>query len=201
MEKSQQETDKLLIETRNAAHSRIAEARELAFERHELADELSSLAKSLQEAEDGGSTLFQDIDGLHRNLKELESVKGYVNVIHHALSLRCAQDSLLMCSALTCSTSEKASAQIQSLVASPQYQLSQTSLSDFITLQAFAEKVESTTGARLKEADLNSDLHLGRFLRDLVEKTWDDIKAIMFKYALECIRILSVLTAILQCSP
>src|SRR5258708_4345094 len=34
-------------------------------------------------------TLLQDLETLHRNLKELESVKSYVQVIHRALYLRC----------------------------------------------------------------------------------------------------------------
>jgi hypothetical protein len=42
----------------------------------------------LQDAGGGDSTLYQDIDGLHRSLKELESVKGYVGIIKHALEMR-----------------------------------------------------------------------------------------------------------------
>jgi hypothetical protein len=41
----------------------------------------------MSEAE-SGPTLLEDIETLHRNLKELESVKGYVQVIEHALKLR-----------------------------------------------------------------------------------------------------------------
>jgi hypothetical protein len=37
---------------------------------------------------DSESTLLEDIETLHRNLKELQSVKGYVQVIEHALKLR-----------------------------------------------------------------------------------------------------------------
>jgi hypothetical protein len=33
-------------------------------------------------------TLLEDIETLHRNLKELENVKSYVQVIEHALKLR-----------------------------------------------------------------------------------------------------------------
>ncbi|KAJ7823548.1 TIP-1 family-domain-containing protein [Mycena olivaceomarginata] len=39
---------------------------------------------------DSESTLLEDIETLHRNLKELQSVKGYVQVIEHALKLRFA---------------------------------------------------------------------------------------------------------------
>ena len=34
-------------------------------------------------------TLLEDLESLQRNLKELESVKSYVQVIHRALYLRC----------------------------------------------------------------------------------------------------------------
>lgn len=34
-------------------------------------------------------TILEDLETLQRNLKELESVKSYVQVIHRALSLRC----------------------------------------------------------------------------------------------------------------
>lgn len=37
---------------------------------------------------DGTPTLLEDLETLHRSLKELESVKGYVQVIEHALRLR-----------------------------------------------------------------------------------------------------------------
>jgi len=49
-----------------------------------LADQLES---SLEGAE-RKPTLLEDIESLHRSLKELESVKGYVQIIEHALQLR-----------------------------------------------------------------------------------------------------------------
>ena len=50
-----------------------------------LSDELVS---SLGEP-DSKPTLLEDLEALHRSLKELESVKGYVQVVEHALKLRC----------------------------------------------------------------------------------------------------------------
>jgi len=37
---------------------------------------------------DSRPTLLEDIETLHRSLRELESVKSYVHVIEHALKLR-----------------------------------------------------------------------------------------------------------------
>jgi RAD50-interacting protein 1 len=66
-------------------------AKELSLERHILADELSELNSQLVSVmSDGESqpTLLEDLQTLHRNLKELESVRSYVQVIRHALRLR-----------------------------------------------------------------------------------------------------------------
>lgn len=35
-----------------------------------------------------GPTLLEDVETLHRSLKELESVKGYVQIIENALKMR-----------------------------------------------------------------------------------------------------------------
>jgi len=58
--------------------------------RHELEDELSLLSVALSRSMSTGEepTLLEDIESLHRNLKELESVRGYVQIIAHALELR-----------------------------------------------------------------------------------------------------------------
>lgn len=59
--------------------------------RHSLADELSYLSQELVSSlsgSEGKPTLLEDLETLHRSLKELESVKGYVQVIEHALKLR-----------------------------------------------------------------------------------------------------------------
>lgn len=41
---------------------------------------------------DSKPTLLEDIETLHRSLKELQSVKDYVRVVEHALSLRFVED-------------------------------------------------------------------------------------------------------------
>ena len=38
--------------------------------------------------DDRPSTLLEDIETLHRSLKELQNVKGYVQLIEYALKLR-----------------------------------------------------------------------------------------------------------------
>jgi hypothetical protein len=38
--------------------------------------------------ERGKSTLLEEIEGMHRGLKELSTVRDYVQVIAHALALR-----------------------------------------------------------------------------------------------------------------
>ena len=58
--------------------------------RHSLADELSFLSQELVSSlngPEGKPTLLEDIETLHRNLKELESVKGYIQVVAHALKV------------------------------------------------------------------------------------------------------------------
>jgi len=57
-----------------------------------LADELSYLSQELVSSMSDSErrpTLLEDIETLHRSLKELQSVKAYVQVISHALALRC----------------------------------------------------------------------------------------------------------------
>lgn len=88
---SQSKIDKLLRETRLQADANLHSARELSLLRHSLTDELYELSQELTSTMSdagGNSTLLEDIETLHRNLKELQSVKGYVQVIEHGLKLR-----------------------------------------------------------------------------------------------------------------
>lgn len=62
--------------------------------RHQLMDELGELAGGLLSAtttednEDSTTTLLQDLETLHRNLDDLQGVKGYVVVVKRVLELR-----------------------------------------------------------------------------------------------------------------
>ena len=82
----------MIAQTRDRAKERLHTAQELALLRHSLADELTYLSEELVSslsAPEEGPTLLEDLEALHRSLKELESVKGYVQVIERALQLRC----------------------------------------------------------------------------------------------------------------
>jgi RAD50-interacting protein 1 len=81
----------LIASTSEVASDRLHTAQELSLLRHSLADELADLSESLISSQMEGErepTLLEDIETLHRNLKELQSVKTYVQVIEHALKLR-----------------------------------------------------------------------------------------------------------------
>ena len=89
---SQTSLDDAIAQTRERAKERLHTAQELALLRHSLADELAYLSEELVSslsAPEEGPTLLEDLEALHRSLKELESVKGYVQVIERALQLRC----------------------------------------------------------------------------------------------------------------
>lgn len=80
-----------MAETRTLAETHLNSAQELSLVRHSLADELLDLSQDLVSSMSDGdrqSTLLEDIETLHRSLKELQSVKGYVKVIEYALKLR-----------------------------------------------------------------------------------------------------------------
>lgn len=88
---SQADVDDLIINTRSATQEHLHTAQELSLLRHSLADELSFLSQELVSSISGPvgrPTLLEDIETLHRNLKELESVKGYIQVVQHALKIR-----------------------------------------------------------------------------------------------------------------
>lgn len=79
-------------------------AQELSLLGHSLSDELSSLYGQLlteNSQQSDSTTLLEDLEAMHRSLKEQESVKAYVQVIHRALQLRCAVTSLTSVRPLT----------------------------------------------------------------------------------------------------
>lgn len=91
MAQSQAEVDALITNTRSAAQEHLHTAQELSLLRHSLADELSFLSQELVSSlsgPEGEPTLLEDIETLHRNLKELESVKAYIQVVEHVLRIR-----------------------------------------------------------------------------------------------------------------
>ncbi|KAF7340034.1 hypothetical protein MVEN_01921300 [Mycena venus] len=156
---SQANVDALVSQTREATQNHTRTAQSLSLQRHSLADELSYLFNQLTSAMSDGdreSTLLEDIETLHRNLKELQSVKGYVQVIEHALKL-----------------SEAACAQIRS--SSSTTPLSTASVTEYQSLQEFVTKV-SDACAGMEDGTGKQTLNLVSFLEKIRDKCWADIK-------------------------
>lgn len=78
--------------TISSTRDHLATAQELSLVRHALADELSALSAELvsflNPAGDVKPTLLEELESLHRDLKELENVRNYVLMIERALRLR-----------------------------------------------------------------------------------------------------------------
>ncbi|KAJ7225939.1 RINT-1 family protein [Mycena pura] len=156
---SQANVDVLVSQTREAAQTHMRTAQDLSLQRHSLADELSYLFSQLTSAMsdgDGESTLLEDIETLHRNLKELESVKGYVQVVQHALKL-----------------SEAACEQIRSFPSTAP--VSYASVTQYQALQAFVTKV-SDACVNIEDGTEKQTLNLVSFLEKIRDKCWADIK-------------------------
>ncbi|KAJ6501627.1 TIP-1 family-domain-containing protein [Mycena vitilis] len=156
---SQASVDDLVSKTREAAQTHTRTAQSLSLQRHSLADELSYLVQQLTSAMSDGdreSTLLEDIETMHRNLKELESVKGYVQVIQHALRL-----------------SEAACHQIRSTNTTAP--LSSASVTEYQSLQEFVAKV-SDACADVEDGIGKRTLNLVMFLEKIRDKCWADIK-------------------------
>lgn len=93
LDASEEDIDALTTKTRIGAIVQLEKARELASHRDNLEDELAYLSHDLVSSlspagEDNGPTLLEDVETMHRALKELESVRSYVAVVERALALR-----------------------------------------------------------------------------------------------------------------
>ena len=80
----------ILSEARLETSAHLHTAQELSLLRHSLADELASLTEGLVStfsAERSTPTLLEDIETMHRSLKEQENIKAYLETIHRALVL------------------------------------------------------------------------------------------------------------------
>ncbi|KAJ7293754.1 TIP-1 family-domain-containing protein [Mycena rebaudengoi] len=156
---SQSNIDILVSRSREAAQAHMKTAQNLSLQRHSLADELSYLFHQLSSALSDGdseSTLLEDIETLHRNLKELQSVKGYVQIIEHALKL-----------------SEAACDQIRSSPAMAT--ISHASVTEYQTLQEFVDKVSNSCSS-IEDGAGKQTLNLVSFLEKIRDKCWADIK-------------------------
>ncbi|TFK76768.1 hypothetical protein BDN72DRAFT_806866 [Pluteus cervinus] len=156
---SQQDLDQLLQQTRSSTDEHLHTAQELSLLRHSLADELLSLSEELVSTmsdEEYQPTLLEDIETIHRNLKELESVKGFLQVLEHALKL----------SELACQQVRDASG------------ISLSTLQGYQSLQSFVTKV-SDSCSTVEDGSGKQTLHLVNFLTRVEEKSWMSIKAIL----------------------
>ncbi|KAM5532788.1 hypothetical protein V8D89_013585 [Ganoderma adspersum] len=160
---SQTSLDEVIARTRQKATENLHTAQELSLLRHSLADELSFLSGELESAlssnPDDGPTLLEDLETLHRSLKELDSVKGYVQVIEHALRL-----------------SEAAVDQVRNS--------STVMVSEYEKLQAFVASVAAAC-LKVETVATQPDLHILAFLESVVEQTWKDIKGVLSTTLLE----------------
>ncbi|KAF9458336.1 TIP-1 family-domain-containing protein [Collybia nuda] len=159
---SRSKIDSLLIETQSLATIQLRTAQELSIVRHSLKDDLSDLSQDFVSAMFDGerkSTLLEDLDTLHRNLKESQSIKGYVQIMQHALHL-----------------SEASVQQIRTVESS----ITSTSLGQYQLLQGFVSRVSDACAGL--ENDLEEQtLHLVSFLNKVRDKTWIDIKNTLSK--------------------
>ncbi|GLB36487.1 putative RINT-1 / TIP-1 family protein [Lyophyllum shimeji] len=153
---SRSKIDALLADTHVSTETYIHTAQELSLLRHSLTDELAELSQELISTlsdGEGKSTLLEDIETLHRNLKELQSVKSYVQVAEHALKL-----------------SELSAERIRGSKS-----ISASSLAEYQTLQAFVAKV-SEACSKVENGSSDQTLHLVQFLESIRDKTWADIR-------------------------
>ncbi|EJD04214.1 uncharacterized protein FOMMEDRAFT_167449 [Fomitiporia mediterranea MF3/22] len=158
---SQDRVDSLILETSEKAKQQLVTAQELSLLRHSLADELTSLTEELESAataEGSEPSLLEELEVLHRNLKDLELVKGFVQSIHKALQL-----------------SECAIGNVEQLPTSTP--LSEASLTDYVLLKQLVQSVKRAS----QEANdsTGQELKLSSFLSDLEDKTWLRIKDVL----------------------
>ncbi|KLO20039.1 hypothetical protein SCHPADRAFT_863786 [Schizopora paradoxa] len=150
---SQAFVNDLVRDTKAKATERLSSAQELALLRHSVADEILSLSEELSSANvsEMRPTLLEEIETMHRNIKELESVKGYVQVVQSALTL-----------------SERVVNAVKSLDTS--LLISESSLSDYKALQSLT----STIQGACSQADdgTGQGVFLPVFLNNILDKTW-----------------------------
>ena len=91
MAASKSNIQKLRSEQTASASLCLHSAQELSLLGHSLVDELTPLFGQLlsdNSQPDEPPTLLENLEAMHRRLREQESVKAYVQVIHRALLLR-----------------------------------------------------------------------------------------------------------------
>lgn len=158
--------------TRGLAEDRDSIESEMTYLSHEL---VSSLSPSSSGA---GPTLLEDIETMHRVLKELESVRAYVAVIERALMLRCVHGLLLLLTPHGYNQvflSEGALSQLHD-APSP---ISTPLMSEYSTLSAFVNNVVQTCNTVQEDGSVEQSLHLVAFVRRIRDKTWSDMRGVL----------------------
>ena len=153
-------------------------ARGLGLIRDSLSDELSYLSDELVSSMSGPDrqpTLLEDLETLQRNLKELESVKSYVQVIHRALSLRYGEVNHLSLLELI----RRHKYHSEAAIRQAQNFSSHASVSDYGLLQTFVSRLVDKCSV-VNHALGQQPLHLVTFLQALRDRTWADIKSSLF---------------------
>ncbi|KAF8167795.1 TIP-1 family-domain-containing protein [Crassisporium funariophilum] len=171
---SQSRVDTTVRDTRVTVEQSLERAQGLSLLRHSLTDELSDITRellSLDYNEDRESTLLEDLETLHRNLKELQSVKDYVQVTERALKLRYVLHvSMPFCASIQ-SHSEDAVEQFRT-----PSMMTLDSLRNYQSLQQYVAIVIQSCST-VEEESSKQRLNLVEFLDTLRIQTWTDIKA------------------------
>jgi hypothetical protein len=90
---SESDVVELLHQTRQRLRTELEATQNLSLLRHSINDDLSYLKDDLVSSnydEVREPSLLEDLETLQRSLKELTSVKQYIQVIEHGLQLGCA---------------------------------------------------------------------------------------------------------------
>ncbi|KAH9486638.1 RAD50-interacting protein 1 [Psilocybe cubensis] len=162
---SQSDLDIFLRRTRVTAENHLTKAKDVSLLRHTLNDELSDLTQSLisiRGSDDHKPLLLEDIETLHRNLKELQTVKQYIQVVELGLKL-----------------SEGAVENVRQAS-----KISKESVNAYGELQKYVTSIVDACSA---VEDLNQQgLNLVSFMKNLRDRTWVDMKGILSSSLVTC---------------
>ncbi|KAF8898463.1 TIP-1 family-domain-containing protein [Infundibulicybe gibba] len=144
----------LIADSRNYAEQHIYTAQELSLLRHSLNDELLELSQELipPTSESHEDTLLQDLEALHRALKELVSIKEYAQVIQRALELGYVQLRIQQTNSF----------------------ITLDSIQPYQTLQDFVKLVVQSCSPAADGTD--QSFHFISFLETILDKTWTGMK-------------------------
>jgi RAD50-interacting protein 1 len=146
----------------------------LSLLRHSVADELAYLSEVLVSSmigEGAQPTLLEDIEALQRVLKELQSLRSYLAIVHRIVSLR--RVSCLLCLRSLYIRSEKAVEHARSQQSSS---VTFDRLHHFKSLVDYVESVEVACQSAQDEAGPQT-LGLVNFGYQTCKQTWLDVKS------------------------